>query len=324
MTRRIAVAWLSLMVAAFGLSIPTAATAQDQRGLHIIAPLAPGSTFDLLARALGTRLEQRMHQTVVVENRPGANMSIAANACKNAAPDGHTICLFTHNLFLNPLLKANLGYDPVKDLVPVAALAYLEQVFVVNRRVPVKTFAELVAYSKAHPNTLNYGSVGVGSAAHLVIEWLRKASGGDWKHVPFNGAPQVQTAMASGDVHMTFTPSGNVIGRIKSGDLVPLLTAGDKRNPLLPDVPTFAEAGLPSLPAKSWAGMFAPVGTPAAVVAKLNHEFSEIIAEKAFQERLTKLGLGPAPMQLAAFKTFIVHDQAAWAPLIKETGLAPK
>lgn len=323
MTRGIAVAWLSLMALAVGMSTPSAARAQDQRVLHIIAPLAPGSTFDLLARAIGHGIEQRTHQTVVVENRPGANMSIAAMACKGAAPDGRTICLFTHNLFLNPLLKAHLTYDPVKDLVPVAALAYLEQVFVVSRRVPVKTFAELVAYSKAHPNTLNYGSVGVGSAAHLVIEWLRKASGGDWKHVPFNGAPQVQAAIASGDVHMTFTPSGNVMGRIKSGDLVPLLTAGDKRNPLLPNVPTFAEAGVPPLPAKSWAGMFAPAGTPAPIIARLNQEISAVVEDKSFAATLTRLGLSPAHIPLAGFKDFIVHDQAAWAPLVKATGLRP-
>lgn len=317
---------LSIVAAACAaLVLPRAAPGQDSsRPLRLIAPLAAGSTFDLLARAVGARFEQRTGQMVVVENRVGANMGAAANACKTAAPDGQTICLFTHNLFLNPLLNPKLNYDPVKDLEPVALLSYLEQVLVVTRRLPVATFADLVRYSKEHPDTLNYGSVGVGSAAHLVVEWLHKSSGGDWKHVPFNGSPQVQAAMASGDVHMTFTPTGNVVGRIASGDLKALLTAGEKRNPALPDVPTFAEAGLAVLPAKSWAGLFVPVGTPAGTVARLHREFSAIAADERFQQQqLTKLGLAPAQMDLAAFKAFVSSDQRAWAPLLREAGVQP-
>ena len=189
---------------------------------------------------------------------------------------------------------------------------------------PVDTFAELVKYSKDHPDALNYGSVGVGSAAHLVIEWLRMKSGGDWKHVPYNGAPKVQAALAAGDIHMTFTPSGNVMGRIASGDLKALLTAGDKRNPLLPDVPTLAEAGLPALQAKSWAGLFVPAGTPENVTARLHREFSAIAGEREFQDKhLRRLGLAPAQMERGQFKAFVAADQRAWAPLVKQTGIQP-
>jgi tripartite-type tricarboxylate transporter receptor subunit TctC len=297
----------------------------SSRPLRIIAPLAAGSTFDLLARALGARFEERTKQTVIVENRPGANMGLAANACRTAPADGRTICLFTHNLFLNPLLKSKLNYDPIKDLEPIAIVSYLEQVFVVSRHVPAKTFAALVKHSKDNPNTLNYGSVGIGSAAHLVTEWLRTKSGGDWKHVPFNGSPQVQAALASGDIHMTFTPTGNVLGRITSGDLKALLTAGENRNPLLPAVPTFAEAGLPALKAKSWAGLFAPADTPQDIVTRLHREFSEIAGEEKFQRQtLAKLGLTPAGMSRDAFKAFIPADQGAWEPLVRQIGLSAK
>jgi tripartite-type tricarboxylate transporter receptor subunit TctC len=297
----------------------------SSRPLRIIAPLAAGSTFDLLSRALAARFEERTKQTVIVENRPGANMGLAANACRTAAADGQTICLFTHNLFLNPLLRSKLSYDPIKDFEPVAIVSYLEQVFVVSRRLPVETFAALVKYSKDHPDTLNYGSVGIGSAAHLVTEWLRTKSGGDWKHVPFNGSPQVQAALASGDIHMTFTPTGNVVGRITSGDLKALLTAGEHRNPRLPAVPTFIEAGLPALSARSWAGLFAPAGTPPATIARLHREFSEIANEEKFQKQtLAKAGLTPARMNLDDFKTFIPADQRAWEPLIKQVGLNSK
>jgi tripartite-type tricarboxylate transporter receptor subunit TctC len=318
-------AWaLSLAIAACLMFGPAGAPAQD-RPVRIIAPLAAGSTFDLLARAVGSRFEQRTGRTVVVENRVGANMGIAAMACKSAAPDGQTICLFTHNLFLNPLLNSKLNYDPVKDLAPIALLSYLEQVLVVSRRVPVSSYAELVRYAKDHPNTLNYGSVGVGSAAHVVVEWLRKNSGSDWKHVPFNGSPQVQAAIAAGDIHLAFTPPGKVMGRVASGDLKVLLTAGEKRNPALPNVPTFREAGLPSLPAKSWAGLFAPAGTPADTIARLHREFTAIAADRQFQQlHVLKLGLAPATMKLAEFRTFVQSDQRAWEPLLREAGVRSK
>ena len=323
-------AWRSVTACAAALTVLAAAvTGADAQGsgsatLKIIAPLRAGSTFDIQARVIGNALHEMTGRTVIVEDRPGANMSLAALACKNAPADGNTICLFTHNLFLNPLLRSDLNYDPNKDLQPVAALSLLEQVFVVSKRLPVKTFAELVKYSKDHPNTLNYGSVGVGSAAHLVQAWLQKVSGGDWKHIPYNGSPKVQAALAAGDIHMTFTPSGNVMGRIKAGDLKPLLTVGDKRNPKLPNVPTIAEAGLPPLPAKSWSGMFAPAGAPAATVAKLHDEIIAIVNTPAFEKRSQQMGLSPAPMTLAEFKAFIAKDQAAWKPLVEASGVKRK
>jgi tripartite-type tricarboxylate transporter receptor subunit TctC len=319
-------AWVAcIAIVVCSALMPAPAPAQDpSRPVRIIAPLAAGSTFDLLARAVGSRLEQRTGRTVVVENRVGANMSIAAIACKSAAPDGQTICLFTHNLFLNPLINPKLNYDPVKDLAPIALLSYLEQVLVVSRRVPVSSYAEMVRYAKYRANTLNYGSVGVGSAAHVVVEWLRKQSGSDWKHVPFNGSPHVQAAMAAGDVHLTFTPAGNIMGRVASGNLKVLLASGEKRNPALPDVPTFREAGLPNLPAKSWAGLFAPAGTPADTITRLHQEFAAIAADPEFQrQHVLKLGLAPATMELAEFKTFVQSDQRAWEPLLREAGVRP-
>jgi tripartite-type tricarboxylate transporter receptor subunit TctC len=316
---------IAAMLVAGGLQPPAWAQDSTSRPLRIIMPLSAGSGFDILARAVSQQLEQRTGRKVIVENRPGANMSIAANACKAAAPDGDTICLFTHNLFLNPLVREKLTYDPFKDFEPIAPLVAVKQVVVTGKQLPVMTFNDLVAYSKAHPNTLNYGSVGNGSAAHLVMEWLSTASGADWKHVPFNGAPQVQRAIASGDVHVTFTLSGNVVGRVASGDLKALLIVGDKRDPLLPNVPTFVEAGLPTLKASSWAGMFAPAGTPSKVIDSMAKEFTAIIEDPGFQKQfLEKRGLEPLTMKPAAFKAFIRDDQAAWKPLVEASGVASK
>ncbi len=320
---RAGIAAIAMVLA--GAHSPSALAQDSSRPLRIIMPLSAGSGFDILARAVAQRYEQRTGRKTVVENRPGANMSIAANACKAAAPDGDTICLFTHNLFLNPLVRKKLSYDPIKDFVPIAPLVFVKQVVVAGKQLPVKTFKDLVAYSKAHPNTMNYGSVGNGSAAHLVMEWLRTASGGDWKHIPYNGAPQVQRALAAGDIQVTFTLSGNVVGRVKSGDLKPLLMVGAKRSPLLPDVPTFTEAGLPALKATSWAGLFAPAGTPPKIIDAMSKAFSAIIDEPAFQKQfLEKRGLEPVTMDPAAFKAFIIADQAAWRPLVEASGVLPK
>ncbi len=216
--------------------------------VRMIVPLSAGSAFDLLARAMGNTFKERTGQPIIVENRPGANQTVAANACKSAPPDGYTVCLLTQNaVTLNPLLYAKLSYDPEKDLDPVAVVAFQQQVLAVVPQLGVDTIADLVKYSKANPNKLNYGSLGLGSDSHLIMEWLKGVTGADITHVPFNGAPPILTAMKSGQVHMTLLTSGTLKPHIDSGDLKALLTRGsDKRNPALPDVPTFAEA-LPPL-----------------------------------------------------------------------------
>ncbi len=318
----LAAALIALATLSGGL---VAARAQEApvRPIHLIVPLTAGSAFDVLARAIATRFQERTGQQIVVENRVGGNMMVAANACKAAPPDGQTLCLFTQNLTLNPLLYAKLSYDPFKDLDPVTPLALQQQVLVASKLVPATTFGELVQYSKANPNKLNYGSVGLGSDSHLIVEWLRIASGGDWKHVPFNGSPQVLLAFARGDAHLLLTTAGNVLQQIASGEMKALLARGDQRFALLPDVPTFAEAGLRPLQARSWAGMFAPAGVPPARLAKLGRELSGIVNEQAFQDRFMRTaGLQPAPMMAAAsYRQFLLDDQAAWAPLVSESGV---
>jgi tripartite-type tricarboxylate transporter receptor subunit TctC len=300
------------------------AAAQDfpSRPVRIIVPLSAGSAFDILSRAIGTRFQERTGQAVVVENRVGGNMSVAANACKAAPPDGYTICIFTQNIILNPLLYAKLSYDPFTDLTPVALASFQQQVLIANKSLPIKTYAELVQYAKDNPGKINYASIGVGSDGHLILEWMRTVSGTDWKHVPFNGSPQALAAFGSGDVHLLLTTAGNVLGQISTGQVKAVMVRGDKRTPLLPDVPSFGESGLPPLTARSWAGFFAPAGVPPAIVAKLSSEIRAIMAEPAFQQRfLRDAALEPAGLDEKAFKAFLAADQAAWAPLIKSSGV---
>lgn len=320
---RVILACLTLTCAAL---LPGGALAQafPSRPVRLIVPLSAGSAFDVLARAMGEAFKARTQQPFVVENRPGGNMAIAANACKTAPPDGYTICLLTQNaITLNPLLYAKLSYDPDKDLEPVAAVALQQQVLAVTTSLGIGSFAELVKYSKANPNALNYGSLGPGSDSHLILEWLKTATGGNWAHVPYNGAPPILTAMKSGQVHMTLLTSGSMKPHIDSGDLKGLFTRGsERRNPTLPDVPTYAEAGLPPLTATSWAGVFAPIGTPNEVIVTLNREISAIIGDSDFRARyMVQPGLEPAAIPLARMKDFMIKDRAAWEPLVKNSGV---
>jgi tripartite-type tricarboxylate transporter receptor subunit TctC len=270
------------LVAPGGASI--AAEETPAQPLRIIVPLSAGSAFDILARAMGNAFKERTQQPVIVENRPGGNMGIAANACKSAPPDGSTICLLTQNaITLNPLLNAKLSYNPYNDLDPIAVVALQQQVLAVVPSLGIASVADLVKYSKANPNRLNYASLGLGSDSHLIMEWLKGVTGADLTHIPFNGSPPILTAMRSGEVHVTLLTPGTLKPQIDAGDLKALATRGaDKRNPSLPDVPTFAEAGLPPLRATSWAGLFAPRGTPPEIIARLNGNSPRSSTAQAF------------------------------------------
>ena len=320
-------ALISLLALAIGAIGAGSAGAQDfpSRPVRIIVPLSAGSAFDILARAIGTRFQERTGQAVVIENRVGGNMSVAANACKSAPDDGYTICIFTQNIILNPLLYAKLTYDPFKDLTPVALVAFQQQVLIAGKSLPVSNFDELVKYSKENPGKLNYASIGAGSDSHLILEWMRVVSGRNWTHVPFNGSPQALLAISGGDVHLLLTTAGNVLQQISSGEFKAIAMRGERRSFLLPEVPTFAEIGLPPLQARSWAGFLAPAGVPPAIVAKLSAEIRAIIAEPDFQERfMRKVALEPAGLNASEFKLFLAADQAAWAPLIQSSGVELK
>jgi tripartite-type tricarboxylate transporter receptor subunit TctC len=183
--------------------------------------------------------------------------------------------------------------------------------------------ADLVKHYRANPSKLTYASLGLGSDSHLIMEWLKGVTGADLTHIPFNGSPPILTAMRSGEVHVTLLTSGTLKPQIDAGDLKALATRGaDKRNPSLPDVPTFAEAGLPTLRATSWAGLFAPAGTPPEIIARLHREFTAIIHEPDFRTRfMVAPGLDPPGIGLAQIKAFMAQDRAAWEPLVKASGV---
>ena len=309
---------------ALTMAVPFGA-AQDYpaRPVRVLIPLGPGSAFDILARAMGEEFKRRTGQPFIVENRPGGNQVIAANALKSADPDGYTISLFTQSgVTLNPLLYEKLSYDPAKDFEPVSIVALTQQVFVVTALPGVNSFSDLVAYSKASKDKLNFATLGPGSDGDLIMKWLQQKTGGNWTNVPYRGSPPILAALKAGQVHMTLLTYGSLKPLIDAGVLKPLFTRGsDKRSPMLPNVPTYDEAGLPALDATAWAGFFAPHGTPPGAIAKLHNEIAAITGNQQFQSRfMNQPGLLPPSMKLGDIGNFLTKDREAWGRLVEATG----
>jgi tripartite-type tricarboxylate transporter receptor subunit TctC len=310
------------LVGAAGL----AQTGYPSAPVRVIIPLAPGGAIDVMVLAIGKAFEQRTGHGFVVESRPGANTIIAANACKGAPPDGSTICLLSRSsVSLNPALYKNLSYDPLKDFEPITNLAFAQQVLILHKTVPANDLKELVAYSKQHPDKLNFGSFGVGGDTHLVVEWLKHETGAKMTHIPFKGASDAMLAFKAGNIQLLYLIVGNpdISRQVNEGEVKGLLVPGSKRSPLVPNVPTFAEAGLPSdqTAFQTWFGMFAPKGTPAPIVQKLNAEFSAIVSSPDFaRQYLTSKGFDPVGDSNEAFARFIVEDQKKGKLLVDISG----
>jgi tripartite-type tricarboxylate transporter receptor subunit TctC len=303
-----------------------AQTGYPSAPIRVIIPLAPGGAIDVMVRALSRAFEQRNSHGFIVESRAGANTIIAANACKAAPPDGATICLLSRSsVSINPTLYKNLSYDPIKDFEPITNLAFAHQVLILNKNVPVNDFKELVAYSKQNPDKLNFGSFGVGGDTHLVVEWLKQETGARMTHIPFKGASDAMLAFKGGDIQLIYLIIGNpdIARQINEGEVKGLLVPGSQRNPLVPSVPSFAEAGLSGdqTAFETWFGMFAPKGTPPEIVKKLNAEFSAIVKTPDFaKEYLLSKGFEPVGDSSDAFAKFIVQDQAKGKLLVDISG----
>jgi tripartite-type tricarboxylate transporter receptor subunit TctC len=280
-----------------------------------------------MVRAVGRAFEQRTGRSFIVESRSGANTIIAANACKAAAPDGYTICLLSSStITINPTLYKSLSYDPVRDFEPITNVAFADQVLVLNNKVPVKDWKELVAYSKQHPDKLNFGSFGLGGDTQLVVEWLKHETGAKITHIPYKGSSESMLAFTANDVQLLYLIVGNkdLVRQINEGEVKGLLVPGDKRSALIPSVPSFAEVGLTSEVAdyQTWFGMFAPKGTPPAIVQKLNAELSAIVNDKAFADQnLTPRGFRGVGNASADFAKFIAEDAKRGKVLVDISGI---
>ena len=297
------------------------AHAQSDRPVKLMVGFAPGGSADIAARLIAERMAAELKQTVVVENRPGAGGRIAAEQLKNAAPDGGTLMLAPIVVpVLAPLVFSKLPYDPVADFAPVAHLANFQFGFSVNASHPAKTVAELLQWFRANPDKTNFGSPAPGSLPHFFGVMVARGAGLDMIHVPFNGGGPLMNALAGNQVSSAIDTLVDQIEMHRAGKTRILATSGAARSPLLPDVPTFAEAGLRGVEGASWFGVYAPAKTPEATVRQQNAAINKALAAPEVRERFGKLGLEPvggAPADLAAL---MKRDTERWGPVVKASG----
>ena len=314
---------------ALAASLALAATAAQADGypdkpIRLLVPYPPGGSTDVLGRALAELMRKDLGQTVLVENKPGANTGIAAQTLASAPPDGYTLLLATAaTVVLNPLLYPKLPYEPARDFAPVAPVASTPLVLVVRPDAPARTFAAMIAAAKAQPGSLNYASTGNGSTLHLAGELLQMETGTQMVHVPYKGSAPALTGLLGGETHFFIDSVGSSIPLINGGKLRALAVTSSQRLPVLANVPTVAESGIPRFDVTTWFGVMAPANTPAAILDKLNATIARATADKAFRAQFEALGLViPPPMKPHEFTAYIQSESAKWAPLIKAKGIS--
>ena len=292
------------------------------RIVTIVAPSAPGGLYSLFGRILGNRLEQRFGKSFVVENRPGASSVVGALAVARAVPDGYTLMIASGaTMAVNVTLHRKLLYDPAEDFIPIALIARVPEVLVVNAQLPVRSLADLVALARTRP--LSFASAGPGTAQHLEGEMLKSALGLDMLHVPYKGALPALNDVVGGHVAMMFTPIPNALPLIGSGKVRALGLATSERVAALPDVPPLAAVGAPGFEAGGWFMLVAPAATPQPIVDRLHTELRAIVGDPEVREEFVRQGLipvaTPSPNEL---KTFVRHEIAYWDRVLHTIGLA--
>jgi tripartite-type tricarboxylate transporter receptor subunit TctC len=300
-----------------------AAVASDfpTRPITFVIGFAPGGPSDVMARILTRKMEELLKQTLVIENRPGAGGSIAGTSVARAAPDGYTVLLATGSLLaINVSLYKNLGYDPEKDFEPVSMLGTQTNVLYVNPSFPAKSFAEFVAYAKANPGKVSFGSGGIGTPAHLSGELLKIEAKVDMTHVPFRGTGPALQSVIAGHVPTAFNPPSPLISHIQAGTIRPLAITTLKRTAVLPDVPTIAESGFPGFEATTWHGLVAPARTPKPVVDALNRAFVATLNDPGVRKALTDLGVDVSSSAPEEFRAYIKSEIPKWAKIVKASG----
>ena len=306
------------------LSLAALATAQESypsRPIRMVVPFPAGGAVDIMARDLGQRLGQALGQPVVVDNRGGANGAIGSEAVARASPDGYTLLMGSAGTHaINPGLHTRLSYDPVKEFIPVALVGNITNILVVNPAVPATSVAELIALAKAKPGALTYASSGNGSSQHLSTELLKSLTGTDMTHVQYKGAGPALVDVISGQVSLTITAMSATLPYVQSGQLRALAVTTAQRSPTLPDVPTVSEAGVRGYESNNWVGVFAPVGTPPAIVARLNAEITRVQSTPEMKARLMGQGAEFTAMTPEQFGAFHRAEVAKWGKVIKDSG----
>ncbi|RYY91499.1 MAG: tripartite tricarboxylate transporter substrate binding protein [Comamonadaceae bacterium] len=309
---------LSAAAAAVSIAAPAIAqSAWPTKPVRIVVPYTPGGFTDQMARLLQVGLSQRLGQPVVIDNKPGANSLIGVDAVAKAAPDGSTFGVVIAAYAANTSLYAKLPYDPKKDLVGVSLMGVSPLLAGINNDAPFKTAAELIAYARANPGKISFGSSGNGSAAHLTTELWKSQTGTYMIHIPYRGAVPALTDLLGGQIQLFFDAPTGLIQQGKQGRLRLIGVAGDRRLPALPEVPTFIEQGFAGFTGSTWAGMLAPAGTPREIVVRMSEEVSRIIRSDETRAKLDAMGTFPAGGTPEEFDAFIAAETTKWGRVIR-------
>src|SRR5271169_1229362 len=315
--RAAAIGCFCLLPALIAVAAPAAADDYPSHSIRLIIPFAPGGSNDVVGRIVANQLGQKLGQQVFVDNRPGAGGVVGSDVAAKAAPDGYTLLVISIAHAVNSWLY-KLPFDPVKDFAAVSILATGTNVLSVNPQVPVHSVKELIDLAKQKPGFLNYASAGIGSFQHLSGELFKLMAGVDIQHVPYKGGGPSMLAVIAGEGQVMFSSIVQTVPSIQSGSLRALATGGEQRSPILPDLPTIAEAGVPGYVATNWWGIIAPAGTPAPIVAKLHDAIAELLTSADTKKFLDNEGAAPVKMGSAEFGTFIKSEIDKWGPVVKQ------
>ena len=312
----------SAVLAMTGMGFFASAAMAQSQNITIVVPFGPGSGSDIGARLVGQKLGELMGRTVIIDNRPGANGSIAAEYVARAKPDGATLLVGTNSTHgANPVLLKEMRYDPMKSFEPVNRVAVYTSILVVNPNLPVKTMRELIAYGKTHELTLATGN----ASGQVQSETLARQVG--WSkllRIPFKSNPPAMTEVMAGRVNMMFTDIAAAQAQVKAGTLRPLAVTSKARSALMPELPTIDESGAPDYDLSGWIGLFAPAGTPPAVVERLNAEVTRVMQMPEVRDRFRDLGAEPGPMKPAEYTAWVQGEVNKWTKLAREAGLQPE
>jgi tripartite-type tricarboxylate transporter receptor subunit TctC len=311
------------LLAAVALSLPAhAATTYPTKPIRIIVAYTPAGTTDILARALGQKMTETWNQPVIVDNRAGAAGNIGTEVAARATPDGYTLIMGTAGTHgINVSLYRKLGWHPLNDFAPVSLVAMVPNIMVVNNALPVKNVREFLAYVKANPGKLSYGSPGNGSTAHLSMELFKSMTGANLVHIPYKGSAGVMADVMGGQIAVTIDNMPPYLPNVRAGKMRALAVSTAKRSSAVPDLPTIAEAGVPGYDSGAWFGLLAPAGTPRAIVNQLSAETARILKQPEVNKRISELGAEPVGSTPEEFTALIKSEILKWAKVIKDANV---
>ncbi|WP_404994568.1 tripartite tricarboxylate transporter substrate binding protein [Cupriavidus pauculus] len=320
---------VAAMSAALAAPVASAASSADaaafpNRPIRLIVPFAPGGSVDIAGRLITDAWGRQLGQPMVADNRAGASGNIGMDQLAKAKPDGYTLAINNVALAVNPALFAKLPFDTARDFASVGTMGTSQHVLVVNNALPAKNVKELIALAKAQPGKLSFGSAGSGSTFHMAAELFKSESGADIMHVPYKGGGPALVDTMAGQVQMSFPVLSAALPQVQAGKLRALAVTGPRRSPLMPDVPTMAEAGLPNYVFETWFIVSAPAGTPKDVLARLNQTLNAALAQPELKARLIKEGFEPLTMSPAQADAMLRKEMVRWAAQIKQAGITPE